>query len=393
MLLDKFFPPDIRVEKEARTLLGAGHELFLFCPGRNGAPNDEQVEGIRVIRKKLPQVFSKRVWIYFGLQVFSVHPFWKNALEATVEKYKIEAIHIHDLPLVRTGLYVARSFRIPLIADLHENYPEAIKTWATTWKTRLIQPIITKRWQQIEKHSVRQADRVITVVDEAREHYVRDCQISPEKTTVVMNTEDLDYFCSLPIETAIVEKYEPYFTISYIGGFGQDRGLEISISAMPRILQDVPHARLVLVGSGANEAQLRKMASKQKVAKEVEFTGQQPFNLVPSYIVASKICLIPHIASEHTNTTIPHKIFQCMAMRRPVVVSSAKPLERIVKEAGAGLVYPSADPAALAEAVITMYRDGTLAARLGEAGRKAVEEKYNWEIEGDKLLAVYRDLC
>ena len=392
MLLDTFFPPDIRVEKEARTLLKAGHEVYLLSPARNGTPNDELSDGIRVIRKKPPLFFSGRAWIYFGLQVFTVHPFWKKALEATVKEYKIEAIHVHDLPLVKTGIYVARRSGIPLVADLHENYPEAIRTWATTRTMRFVTPIMVKRWKRIEKHSVQQADRVITVVDEAKEHYVRDCEIPPEKATVVMNTEDLDYFCSLPIQKEIVQRYESYFTISYIGGFGRHRGLHTAILAMPQILKEVPYARLLLVGSAGNGPELVQMAREQNVEKEVEFTGWQPFELVPSYIAASDICLIPHISSGHTNSTIPHKIFQSMAIGKPVVVSSAKPLARIVKEAGAGLVYPSGDAKALAEAVIGIYQDDTLATRLGEAGKKAAKEKYHWKIEANKLIALYEGL-
>ena len=129
------------------------------------------------------------------------------------------------------------------------------------------------------------------------------------------------------------------------------------------------------------------------MAGAVDFTGWQPFSLVPSYIAASKVCLIPHIASGHTNTTIPHKLFQCMAMAKPVVVSSAKPLERIVRETEAGLIYSSGDVDALAQAVVRIHQNSESASRFGEVGRKAVKEKYNWQIEGEKLLALYQGIC
>jgi len=392
MVLDTFFPPDIRVEKEARTLLEAGHEIYLLCPARKGTPNEELLDGIWVIRKELPWFFSGRAWIYLGLQVFAVHPFWKKIMEATVKEHRIEAIHVHDLPLVKTGLCVARSFGIHLIADLHENYPEAIRTWATTWIAGLVVPIMIKRWKQIERYSVQEADRVITVVDEAKEHYITDCEIPKEKVTVVMNVTDIEYFCSIPIQKEIIQRYETYFTICYIGGFGRHRGLHTAILAMPQILQRIPNARLVLVGSAVNGPELLRMSREQNVIKEVEFTGWQPFELVPSYIAASNVCLIPHISSGHTQSTIPHKIFQAMAMGRPVVVSSVKPLERIVNETGAGLVYPSGDAQALAEAVIAIHKDNKLAIRLGHAGELATKRKYNWKVEANKLVALYEGL-
>lgn len=391
MLLDRFFPPDIRVEKEARTLLREGHEVFLLSLGRGDMPDEELVDGIRVIRQR-PQGLPERVWSYLQFKVCFIHSFWGKTLENAVRKYQVEALHIHDLPLVKTGLHIAHKLNLPIIADLHENYSEAIKAYRTSWQGRFTKPVRVRRWKGIEKRCVQQTDKIITVVDEAKECYVHDYQLPPEKVIVVMNTEDLDYFYSLPFSENIAEKYQPYFIISYIGGFGHPRGIQTAISAMPQLLSEIPQARLLLVGSGSNETELRWLANRLEVNESVEFTGWQPFHLVPSYIAASQVCLIPHIASRHTDTTIPHKIFQCMAMGKPVVVSSAKPLERIIKETSAGLVYPSGDEQALADAVIKIYRDNGLAIKLGEAGKRAVEGKYNWKREGEKLVTLYQDL-
>jgi len=81
-----------------------------------------------------------------------------------------------------------------------------------------------------------------------------------------------------------------------------------------------------------------------------------------------------------------------MSMGKPVIVSSAKPLKRIIEETRAGLVYPSGDSDALAQAVITLYKDKDLAEELGKAGEKAVEKKYNWENESKKLIELYYNL-
>jgi hypothetical protein len=152
MLLHRFFPPDIRVEKEARSLLKAGHEVFLLSASKGDMPDEEMVEGIKVIRNRWPKFFPRRVWNFFYFQVFFIHPFWKKALEDAVKQYEIQAIHVHDLPLVRTGLNAARKFNLPLIADLHENYPEAIKVWGRSWKGKAIIVNLTSpawRWKRL----------------------------------------------------------------------------------------------------------------------------------------------------------------------------------------------------------------------------------------------------
>jgi glycosyltransferase involved in cell wall biosynthesis len=392
MLLEGFFPPDIRIEKEARTLLKAGHEIFLLCQSREGMPREELVEGIKVFRVQLPEGFLWRKWNFYWFTLFLVDPFWRKHLTRIVEQERIEALHIHDLPMVKTGLSVTREFGIPLIADLHENYPAAIQIWDTNqnWKSRLANRI--RRWEQVERFCVRRADKVITVVEEAKEHYVKDCGIPSEKVTVIMNTEDPDYFCSLPVENEIVEKYQPHFTISYIGGFGPHRGVQTAIQAMPGILRDIPNARLLLVGAGSNETDLEELAKVKGVEEAVEFAGQQPFPLVPSYIAASRVCLIPYIASAQTDASCPHKLFQYMAMGKPVIVSSMKSLGRIISETGAGLVYTAGDAEALAEAVVKLYRNNDLADKLGEAGKGAARGKYDWKGQEEALLKIYQDL-
>jgi glycosyltransferase involved in cell wall biosynthesis len=395
LMLLKKFPPDIRVEKEARTLLKAGHELSLLSLGMSGKPSEEIIEGLKVIRTDMPspKTILRRAWDEFRFAFNFIDPFWQKALVRAVEQEKPEALHIHDLRMVKTGLSVAQAFNIPLVADLHENFPEALRAWRIGWRgmvTNLISPLW--RWKRLEKYCVYQADRVITVVDEGKEHYVKDCGVAPEKVSVVMNTVDLDYFYSLPVKKEIVNRYKPYFTISYTGDFAVHRGIQTAITAMPDILREIPNALLLLIGSGPNEAQLRKLAGDLGLSKAIEFCGRQPFALMPSYIAAGQICLVPHIASGHADTSIAHKLFQYMAMAKPVVVSSAKPLARVVEETGAGLVYRSEDADSLAEAIIKINKDRKLAVRLGKAGQKAVKERYNWQKEGEKLLKLYQDL-
>ena len=392
MLLEQHYPSDIRVEKEARTLAKAGHEVLLLCPNLKGAPADEIVGDLKVHRVPPPTGFLQTIWAYSRFALDHVHPYWRKQLDNAVRRESPQALHIHDLPMVKTGLSVARAYSIPIVADLHENYPAALQAWDIQFDLRRKVARLVGRWGQLQRYCLQNANRVIAVVDEGKEHYVKVGSIPPEKVTVVMNTEDTAYFSSLPVNPEIVRKYQPSFVISYIGGLGYHRGIHTAISAMPQILKQIPNARLLLVGTGPNEAELKQLAKTCGVEQAVDFAGWQPFSLIPSYFAASSICVIPHIASDHTNTTIPHKLFQCMAIGKPVIVSSAKPLERIVKETGAGLVYPSGDVTRLAEAVLTMYLEPSLAETCGNAGRKAAETKYDWKADGQRLVAMYGDL-
>jgi len=396
MVLEKYFPRDIRVEKEARALINSGHEVYVLSLGRNGMPESDNFRGINVIHIFPRKSFLNRAWEYLWFVTFFIRPFWRERLEEVIKQYEIDIIHVHDLPLVKTAVSVAKKFGIPIIADLHENYPEAVKALKgsrKSLKSRIYNLLIPVwRWKRLEKTVLHRVDEVITVVDEAKKHYVNDCGLPPDKVTVVMNVVDLEEFERLGIDKTITEKYRDNFVISYIGGFGPHRGLDIAIKSMPRILREIPHAKLLLVGGKGPpeyETYLKKLCRDLKVERNVEFTGWVDFSLVPSYIAASNVCLIPHRPSGHTNTTIPHKLFQYMAMRKPVIVTDCKPLKTIVEECNCGIVVPPDDFNAMAEAIIKLYKDEDYARLLGENGRRMVEEKYNWKNEARKLLKVY----
>lgn len=398
MVLDSYFPPDIRVEKEARALISAGHRIFLLSLGKEGMPAVENINGINVIRVFPHESFLNRVWISFWFNVFFDDSLWKRSLEDVIKQYGIEIVHVHDLPMVKTAAPVAKKLNIPIIADLHENYPEGIRAWRkvkSSWKRKIfniVSPVW--RWKRLERSMLQRVDRIITVVDEAKEHYINDCGVSPEKITVVMNTEDLEEFSNLEIDESLVTNYKNNFVISYIGGFGQHRGVDTAIKSMSNVLEEMPNAKLLLVGKGSKvyEEELRELCKDLNVENNVECTGWVDFRLVPSYIALSDVCMVPHHASGHTNTTIPHKLFQYMAMRKPVIVTDCKPLKRIVEECDCGIVVPSGDYNEMADAVIRLHEGKEYARKLGEAGRGAVEEKYNWKNEAKTLCELYSRL-
>jgi glycosyltransferase involved in cell wall biosynthesis len=229
------------------------------------------------------------------------------------------------------------------------------------------------------------------VVEEAKERLSK-IGINPGKITVIENTIDVDYFQNLKIDQNILNRYLGQFLISYIGGFGGwHRGLDTAVKAMPKVLEVIPRARLLLVGKGSIKPELEKLVKKLKIEKEVIFEDWRPFAEVPSYIKASQICLVPHQSTPHTEATSPHKLFQYMLMEKPVVVSSCKPLQRVVQETKGGLVFTAGDSDHLAKTILQL-KDKTIREELGRAGKQAVLERYNWNRTSQDLIRIYDNL-
>ncbi len=398
MLLDKPFPPDIRVEKEAKVLVASDHNVMLVSLLKPGQSAVETISGIKNIRLDFKQNPFLRVanLLYFNLFFDSI--FWKKELSRIVNTEQIDAIHVHDLPLAKAASAVCKSNNIPLIVDLHENYPEAIRVHRDRplpFRKRLLHLLTpVDRWKAYEKTILQEADRAITVIEEAKEHYVHDCGLPPEKVTIVMNAEDIDSFDDYEKDSTLTDRYKNRFVISYIGGLGPHRGIDTAIKAMPAILEAIPSALLLLVGKGLPEyeAEVHELCRQLNVENAVDFTGWVNFWKVPAYIAISRICLVPHHSNTHTNTTIPHKLFQYMSLKKPVIVTDCPPLKRIIKESDAGLVIPSGDFQELKNAVLKLHNDPQYSELLGNNGRLAVENRYNWAVESGRLNQLYLEL-
>jgi len=106
-----------------------------------------------------------------------------------------------------------------------------------------------------------------------------------------------------------------------------------------------------------------------------------------------KVCLIPHLISEHTNTTLPNKLFDYMACGKPIVSSRLKPIERILMKENCGIVLKENTPEEFANVILGLYNNYKLCRELGKNGKKAFLHKYNWEIDGKTFIDCIEMFC
>jgi glycosyltransferase involved in cell wall biosynthesis len=143
------------------------------------------------------------------------------------------------------------------------------------------------------------------------------------------------------------------------------------------------------MGQGDQEAFLIRECKSLDLEGHVVFTGWIPLDEMMRRLRLSDVCVIPHRVNRHTNTTIPHKLFQYMALGKPVIATPAAPIRRIVEETDCGVIVPDGSAEEMAKAVVRLT-DRRLAARLGENGRKAAGTRYHWEADSKRLVELYR---
>ena len=264
MVLDHRFPPDIRVLNEAFSLVEAGHEVCVLSIGPDDRPEHDMHRGIRIIRRKIPMQLRNKMRGLAGT-IPLLTQYLRRVLPRVHRQFPFDALHMHDLYMLGGGLAAGHYLKVPVIADLHENWVQVLSEYA--WSTRLPGRLFvsTNRWYRLEKHWLSQADRVIVVVKEAKQR-VMALGIPPSKLTIVPNVIKIEDFEQYEVEPDIIASIRSPYTIVYTGGIDLHRGLETLVRSLPRVLKAGP-VRLVIVGEGSTRGELQLLARDLGVAE------------------------------------------------------------------------------------------------------------------------------
>ena len=398
MLLDGFYPSDIRVQKEARALIDAGFKVALLCKRRKDEAYYESFEGIELMRIDAGTSHSAKGIIDIIVGLNFVHPIFNRKLKTFIKKYSVDVLHVHDLPLVKTAVNNAQKENIKVVADFHENYPEALKVWFQ-WKKNPIIRLKNKiffgynRWSRYENWAVHKVDNVIAVVEEMKARLVEEHKIEEGRIEVVTNTESKD-FVNNELDQAIYSDDKNKFIIAYTGGVGPHRGVDTAIEALS-YLNEFDDMVLYVTGTSSNDAQktMSEAIEKFNLQEKVKVLGYRPFTEFYSFMKMASVNLIPHHSNGHTDNTVPHKLFQCMMVGKPLLVSSSAPLKRIVNATQSGLVFAAGNPRDLADKLLELYHDKKKCEELGEHGRDAsLTGDYNWESTAKGLVGFYNKI-
>lgn len=386
------FPTDIRVRREASHLIEEGHDVTIVCRQSPDKPSRETIDGIDIIRVPgLGQPLSSLNKFTLHLTLFDTQRY--RHLSRVVEEEDPDILHIHDLRPLRTGLRVARRHEIPVVADLHELYPESVEEWrkANTGLERFGPQTLLenpRRLKRIEGKCMKKIDGMITVSPEQMEYYREDYDLSEIETDVVRNVPDLDRLRKIPIEPS---EYGGY-VVGYIGNFTPQRGLETAIESFAQLLESVPDATLLMVGDGMDGYvnRLKQMCTDLGIKDNVKFAGWVEFERVFSYMNACDVTLCTWVGDNiDSECTLPNKLFQSMFMETPVIVSDLRAMRNVVKETNCGLITEQRSVSSLTEALLKLHDDPELRREMGENGKRAVEEKYNFDNEVETLISLY----
>lgn len=295
-------------------------------------------------------------------------------------KSKADIYHFQDPELIPLGVMTKLIKQKKVIYDVHEDVPKQILT--KEWIPAYLRDIISKIFSFIERGCFSFFDAVIAAGEDIATHFP-----SSKKIVVIRNFPLLEMVGKINTKKEKGEK-EPIVLI-YAGGLTRDRGIKEMVEAVRYIKGNV---RLVLVGS-FNDTNLERKI-KKKADERVEFIGQVPYEWVFKYLEKADIgliCLYP--TPNFINMWLRNnKIFEYMASGLPIVASNFPGWKKMIEEQGYGITVDPLNPRDIARGIQKLIDEPYRRERMGERGRRAVMEKYNWEKEAQRLFEVYEAL-
>jgi glycosyltransferase involved in cell wall biosynthesis len=413
MILATKFPPQCRTEKESASLMKWGHNVHLVTINRGNEKPEETFKGIQVQRLTIEPQGMEKTFQNFLIKSFpflknkthvlkthkpirdliSTYAFynsidkntlWYKELEKIIINKDIDILHVHDIPSIRVSLALAKKHKLPVLLDMHENWPAAMIAHSGYKGIKGIAiDSLRKIYERVEKKACKHSDKIIVVVEENKTRLLR-LGVPEDKVITIMNSVDSEHYDKN--HNNQIKPLPKGYKILYSGTFGKHRGLELAIQSMPKILEK-KQAHLVLVGDGPNTNELKALVKELKIENNVHFIGFVPYEHIPTYIKACDVCLVLHRINAHTDHTVPHKLFEYMYMNKPIIVTKAKPLERIIKETDCGKVI-NWDLDSFTQAAIELSDEN----KRKELIKKIKVDKYKWLSIEKEFKKVYNFL-
>jgi glycosyltransferase involved in cell wall biosynthesis len=386
---------DRRILQEAESLRDAGHEVEILAGFECPEPEDYVWNGIRISRfvfdwndtraQALLRPIKRRggrLWAHLwkattralGL-LTGLSSFEHFVLRQILER-QFDVLHVHDLPLLPVGVAVKRRRGCKLVYDAHELYHAQSQLPAR----------LRRRYWRRERRFIGEADVAITVNRYLADMMARDYRCRPPE--VILNaarpvvklagSSGLRETLGLSQNTRIV---------LYQGWMSPERGIDVLVRAAGYF---PPHVRLVLVGYGAFEQELKAISHEQGSDDgRVIFFGRVEPEQLMALTYTADLGVIPYWAVDLNNQFCsPNKLFEFVAAELPFIANDLPFLKDIIDAYGCGAVADLRDPSAAAAAILEVVDDPERLAAMRSGARQAADQ-LNWNIEGGKLLAIY----
>lgn len=403
LFLSHYFPPEVnapasRTHEHCKQWVKDGHEVtvvtcapnhprgIVYEGYRNRLFQREEKDGIQVVRLwtyvTANEGFLKRTLNYLSYMVAAVlvAPFLSRC-----------DVVLSTSPQFFNGLagyLVSCLKRVPWILEIRDLWPESIVAVGAITNRPVIRLL-----EGLELFAYRKADHLVVVTDAFKVHMLAR-GISSKKVAVIKNGVDFSLYKKPPHGSLGLSRelgLDGKFVASYFGTHGMAHHLQTVLEAAHE-LREWKDIVFLLVGDGAERSRLVAMRDDMALSNVV-MLDQQPKEKMPELWSLSSVSLVLLKKSPLFKSVLPSKIFESMAMERPIILGVEGESAELVMSAGGGICIEPEDAKDLASQVLILYRDPTRCQTLGSSGRRYVLEHFDRQVLARRFADVMRLVC
>ena len=335
---------------------------------------EEFVEGWHFYRTPAPPGLRARLPVLNQLAVMEA---LTHRLTEVVKIVEPDILHAHSpvlnaLPALRVG----RRAGIPVVYEVRAFWEDAAVDHGThrEWGARY------RLTRELESYALRRVDAVTTICEGLRGDILKR-GIPSEKVTVIPNAVNLENFRMSErgdLQLANALGVEGKVLLGFIGSFYAYEGLTVLLSALPRMLAANPDIRILLVGGGPQEDELKSLTARMGLQDKVIFTGRVPHDQVRRYYNLIDILVYPRLSMRLTDLVTPLKPLEAMAQGRLVAASNVGGHLELIQDGKTGVLFKAGDSDALAARILNLISRTDTWDALRAAARDFVETQRNW---------------
>ncbi len=386
LILSWEYPPLIEgglarhVRKLSENLVISGTEVHVLTRGSEESPPEELAGGVHIHRVREPTRPTD-----LGEFVAWVERMNSDMLAAGVElgdRHDFDLVHGHDWLVAMAGDHLARRFDAPLVTTIHATEHGRHQGWVDKHPQSHIHGV--ERW------ITNRSDRVIACSYYMREQIADIFGVEEECVAVIPNgidPDDLQAQNGLELAGLRAEFAAPdERLVLLIGRLVYEKGFQLALEAMPRLIEAVPGTRFLVAGSGTHEAELRRQATDLGLDPHGSFLGWIGDDVLHSLYRIADVCVVPSIYEPFGLVAL-----ESMASGCPCIVADTGGLREVVPHNAAGLRFRARDPEALGAMVESVLTDLRLRDRLVAEGSEHIL-RFDWADVAESTSGVYAEL-
>lgn len=357
-------------DKESISLVNAGFAVWHLCPG--AFEKTEILRGVNVVTYTREKGIKNRLRHLLTL--------YRKALNIDADVYHCNEVDSWSIGVALKVLHGKRC-----VFDVHEHYPS---TFAQSRFPPLLQPIIAACVRLIFCILTPFTDRFVL----AKNSVAADFYTVDAKKILVRNFTQLAALKFSDSPAAEVEKHS--YTLVHLGLFSKMRGWPQVLDALARMRHT--NVNLLVIGE-VNDGSLREFEDRVTLLglkERVKVLEWMPFEQAFSYLLNADIGIIafqPGITN-HVYA-MPHKMFDYMAAGLAVALPEfAVEVAPIITDSKCGVLIDPSNPQDMADKLDVLINSPKIMREMGRRGKEAVRDRYNWETEAVRLIAMYREL-